>query len=290
MKRGILWVDDQPMALMPEMTALRRLGFDLTTARTGMEAILQFETMLFDAILLDWSLPDCYGDDLLRILDNTHPRAIFIFMSLLEPETFAGTQRPSGKPLFAVSKTDLIIAEGPYLFARDIELLVRLNLMGAEITHERLNLLKPIAVKQEQSRLVSARLKRRNWALNCIKKIIEVLLEAEHHPRLRHAEEIKQLLRSLYKKFDVLFEDIKNEKRFSSKCWRFATHEILQSLVDLDVAAYRVARLSNPPLPADTCDTQTQEYILQIRRDIVTSFQFANMAGFKISRKKDRTK
>jgi CheY-like chemotaxis protein len=87
----LLVVDDEPdVALLLEM-ALRRQGYDVTTAASGEEAIERAETDLPDCVLLDIMMPGIGGLEACRRLRESprtrHMPVIMITgMSVLSPE------------------------------------------------------------------------------------------------------------------------------------------------------------------------------------------------------------
>lgn len=67
----ILVVDDDPDVAEPVAAALRRSGYEVSTAATGNEAIAVAAAFMPDAVLLDVLLPDINGITLAAILRAT---------------------------------------------------------------------------------------------------------------------------------------------------------------------------------------------------------------------------
>lgn len=71
-KAKILVVEDEiPLALMM-VFLLSRLGYDVTTARTGQEGLRLASNYQFDLITLDVDLPDINGFEICRELKQRH--------------------------------------------------------------------------------------------------------------------------------------------------------------------------------------------------------------------------
>lgn len=69
----ILIVDDDMAIRDGSAQALSRLGYDVSQASTGAEARLLLDRYEFDLLLLDLSLPDCNGLDLLKAVRGRDP-------------------------------------------------------------------------------------------------------------------------------------------------------------------------------------------------------------------------
>ena len=63
-----LWIQDDPNITDFMEVVLGQERYQLTIARTGMEALTAFQTTTIDLVLLDLGLPDIDGIDLLKIL------------------------------------------------------------------------------------------------------------------------------------------------------------------------------------------------------------------------------
>lgn len=68
MKQSILLIEDDPNITDFMEVVLGQERYQLTIARTGMEALTAFQTTTIDLVLLDLGLPDIDGIDLLKIL------------------------------------------------------------------------------------------------------------------------------------------------------------------------------------------------------------------------------
>ena len=68
MKASILLIEDDPNITDFMEVVLDQERYQLTIARTGMEALTAFQTTSIDLVLLDLGLPDIDGLDLLKIL------------------------------------------------------------------------------------------------------------------------------------------------------------------------------------------------------------------------------
>jgi len=64
----ILCVDDEPNVLKPMEILLKRRGFRVATATTGRDAIDLFSQIKFDAVVLDYSMPQMSGGEVARVL------------------------------------------------------------------------------------------------------------------------------------------------------------------------------------------------------------------------------
>lgn len=66
MAHKILLVDDEVNLIDPMAYSLKETGFDVCTAYNGSEALGMYEREEPDIILLDWSMPDLSGIDVLK--------------------------------------------------------------------------------------------------------------------------------------------------------------------------------------------------------------------------------
>ena len=64
----ILCVDDDPNVLKPMEILLKRRGFRVVTASNGRDAIDLFGQIKFDAVVLDYSMPQMSGGEVARAL------------------------------------------------------------------------------------------------------------------------------------------------------------------------------------------------------------------------------
>lgn len=68
MKRRILIVDDEPSIRAMVRTVLERVGYEVTTARNGREAIALLAASDYDVVLLDVMMPVLGGVDVVESL------------------------------------------------------------------------------------------------------------------------------------------------------------------------------------------------------------------------------
>jgi DNA-binding response OmpR family regulator len=78
---GILLVDDDEGALETLSDILQEKGFYTETAKTGKEALAKAEERLFNVVLLDISLPDMSGIEVLKVLAGKGLSTIIIMMT-----------------------------------------------------------------------------------------------------------------------------------------------------------------------------------------------------------------
>ncbi len=73
MQQEILVVDDEPQMLIAINETLRRQGYAITTAGSGMEALCHLKEKYFQLILTDFRMPEVTGIDLLRKIKTLSP-------------------------------------------------------------------------------------------------------------------------------------------------------------------------------------------------------------------------
>jgi two-component system, OmpR family, response regulator len=78
---GLLVVDDEPFLRDAVADSLRFLGFDVTTAENGAEALRLAREHPFDLMVLDVMLPDTDGFDVVRRLRRDGSRVPVIFLT-----------------------------------------------------------------------------------------------------------------------------------------------------------------------------------------------------------------
>ena len=78
---GLLVVDDEPFLRDAVAASLRFLGFDVTTAATGTDALRLVRDQPFDLVVLDVLLPDTDGFDVVRRLRRDGCRVPVIFLT-----------------------------------------------------------------------------------------------------------------------------------------------------------------------------------------------------------------
>src|ERR1019366_2784876 len=77
---GLLVVDDEPFLRDAVAASLRFLGFDVTTAETGADALRLARGRPFDLVVLDVMLPDADGFDVVRRLRRDGCQVPVIFL------------------------------------------------------------------------------------------------------------------------------------------------------------------------------------------------------------------
>lgn len=80
---NILLADDDESILMVARLGLRRAGFEVTVVEDGTSALARARATAFDAIILDWSMPDVEGIDVCRQLlaDPSWPPVPILFLT-----------------------------------------------------------------------------------------------------------------------------------------------------------------------------------------------------------------
>ena len=77
----LLMVDDEPFLREAVATSLRFMGYEVTTAPDGDEALRLARAQRFDLILLDVTLPDTDGFEVLRRLRRDGSRVPVLFLT-----------------------------------------------------------------------------------------------------------------------------------------------------------------------------------------------------------------
>jgi CheY-like chemotaxis protein len=62
-KARVVLAEDEPDIQLIARLALKRAGFDVTTASTGVDALARIEEAAPDVIVLDWMMPDMDGPE-----------------------------------------------------------------------------------------------------------------------------------------------------------------------------------------------------------------------------------
>ncbi|MEW6038992.1 MAG: SpoIIE family protein phosphatase [Pseudomonadota bacterium] len=62
----ILLVDDDAISVLAVAVYLRKLGYEVTSARDGREALEQFQSQRFEFVISDWNMPHLSGEELCR--------------------------------------------------------------------------------------------------------------------------------------------------------------------------------------------------------------------------------
>jgi two-component system KDP operon response regulator KdpE len=82
----VLIVDDEPAIRRALRPPLVELGFDVTEATRGEEALQMLRTAVFDAILLDINMPGIGGIETLRRIRSLFPKLPILMLTVLDGE------------------------------------------------------------------------------------------------------------------------------------------------------------------------------------------------------------
>ncbi len=85
-KGGLLVVDDEPFLRDAVAASLRFLGFEVTTAQTGSDALRLARDRPFDLVILDVMLPDVDGFEIVRRLRRDGSQVPVIFLTARDTE------------------------------------------------------------------------------------------------------------------------------------------------------------------------------------------------------------
>jgi two-component system OmpR family response regulator len=77
----LLLVDDEPFLTEAVATSLRFMGYEVTTAQRGDEALRLVGARSFDLVVLDVTLPDTDGFEVLRRLRRDGSRVPVLFLT-----------------------------------------------------------------------------------------------------------------------------------------------------------------------------------------------------------------
>jgi two-component system, OmpR family, response regulator len=77
----LLLVDDEPFLNEAVATSLRFMGYEVTTAQRGDEALRLVRSRRFDLVVLDVTLPDTDGFEVLRRLRGDGSRVPVLFLT-----------------------------------------------------------------------------------------------------------------------------------------------------------------------------------------------------------------
>ena len=81
MRREVLVVDDEPQMLIAVRETLRRAGYIVTTAGSGMEALTRMKEKFFALIVTDVRMPEVNGIDLLRRIKKLTPQTPVVLLT-----------------------------------------------------------------------------------------------------------------------------------------------------------------------------------------------------------------
>jgi len=82
----ILLVDDNRQGLIARRSLLQELGYSISTATSGEEALELFSTQRFDIVVTDFKMPRMDGIELIRRIRSSHADARIILLSgFVEP-------------------------------------------------------------------------------------------------------------------------------------------------------------------------------------------------------------
>ncbi len=81
MEEELLVVDDEPQMLIAINDTLRRHGYGITTAGSGMEAMRKLKEKYYQLVITDMRMPEVSGLDLLRKVKNLTPQTPVILLT-----------------------------------------------------------------------------------------------------------------------------------------------------------------------------------------------------------------
>jgi DNA-binding NtrC family response regulator len=81
MEEELLVVDDEPQMLIAINETLRRRGYCITTAGSGMEALCRLKERYYGLVITDMRMPEVSGLDLLRKVKNLAPQTPVILLT-----------------------------------------------------------------------------------------------------------------------------------------------------------------------------------------------------------------
>ncbi|MEW6606658.1 MAG: response regulator [bacterium] len=80
--KSILVVEDDRCLRMGIVSVLLKENYDVSEANTGLEALRQIKTRVFDAVLLDVKLPGVSGIEILKEIKGSTPHTQCVLMSV----------------------------------------------------------------------------------------------------------------------------------------------------------------------------------------------------------------
>ena len=81
MREELLVVDDEPQMLIAVNETIRRLGYAVTTAGSGMEALRRLKEKYYGLVITDMRMPEVSGLDLLRRIKNLVPQTPVVLLT-----------------------------------------------------------------------------------------------------------------------------------------------------------------------------------------------------------------
>lgn len=78
---SVLCIDDEPSILKLRKILLESAGYEVLTASTGTEALSIFSSQEFDAVVVDYSMPEMDGGTLSALMKQQKPRMPVIMLS-----------------------------------------------------------------------------------------------------------------------------------------------------------------------------------------------------------------
>src|SRR5512136_1817966 len=81
MQEELLIVDDEPQMLIAINETLRRIGYSVTTAGSGMEALCRLKEKYYQLVITDMRMPEVGGIDLLRKVKHLAPQTPVILLT-----------------------------------------------------------------------------------------------------------------------------------------------------------------------------------------------------------------
>jgi len=84
---NILWVDDEIELLKPHIIYLKSKGYNLTTAKSGDEALEIIENNSFNLIFLDENMPGLSGLETLNIIKDKFNNIPVVMITKSEEES-----------------------------------------------------------------------------------------------------------------------------------------------------------------------------------------------------------
>ena len=201
MREELLVVDDEPQMLIAVNETMRRLGYGVTTAGSGMEALRRLKEKYYGLVITDMRMPEVSGLDLLRRIKNLAPQTPVVLLTaygtvqnavdamregafdyLLKPfdaealENVVRRALESGKKEKASRAHHVIVTQDP-IFSRTIELAAHAAESSATVLIEA----ESGTGKELLARMIHERSPRRSKpfvAVNCA-ALPENLLESE---------------------------------------------------------------------------------------------------------------